>query len=182
MKLASVILVLALYCGCALADDKPVKSTSGSSLSSNELLLPANYHDWVAISPSTPGIPSHRHQHVASKLFVEPRSYEQFTKSGQWPNRTVIVLEIHGEKTATTNSKNNVMGLEVAVKDDRRFPDPWNYYGIVYDQPQIAKKVAAEETQCGTNAKPLDMMLAMAYPTLRAVINAKPSTMSPSLF
>jgi hypothetical protein len=41
------------------------------------------------------------------------------------------------------------------------------------------KLAAADCTDCD---QPLDSMLAMAFPTLRAVINAKPAAMSHGLF
>lgn len=182
MKFASVFLALVLACGSALAVEKPMSSgTTTHFSSSDELLLPANYRNWVALSPSTPGLPSHQHKHMAGKLYVEPSSYENFQKTGVWPNRTVIVLELKTGKRVPKGAC-DVMGLEAAVKDDSRFPDPWSYYGIVYDrlkQASAAKLAASDCTDCDQS---LDVMLAMAYPTLRAVINAKPSAMSPGLF
>jgi hypothetical protein len=73
------------------------------------------------------------------------------------------------------------MGLEAAVKNDSSFPDPWTYYGIVYDHAQSSGGSLKAEKPCDCE-QPLDSMLAMAFPTLRAVINAKPSSMSQTLF
>src|SRR3954469_7715158 len=183
MKFASVVLALVLVGGSALAAEKPFSSSlSAHTSSSDQLLLPANYRSWVALSPSTPGLPSHQHQHIAGKLFVEPTAYEHFTKTGVWPNRTVIVLEM-GTGKPMAKGKCDVMGLEVALKNDSHFPDPWSYYGIVYDRPQTEEgSTKLASSNCVDCDQPLDIMLAMAYPTLRAVINAKPSAMSPGLF
>jgi cytochrome P460 len=181
MKFASVLLALVLGCGTCLATENSGAAASSARLSANdELLLPSNYRNWIALAPNTPGMPTHKHQHVAGKLFVEPIAYEQFIKAGAWPSNTVIVLELRSAKTAT-KGKYDVVGLEAAVKDDSKFPDPWTYYGIIYDrakqdEPAIAKKV------CSDCDHELDMTLAMYFPALRAVIDAKPSAMTPALF
>jgi cytochrome P460 len=177
MKFASVLVTLLLLCAVGFSSELP---PSNPKINSKELLLPANYHNWVTLSPSTPGLPSHRHKHVASKLFVEPTAFEHFTKTGEWPNNTVIVLELRSAK-ARVRSKSEVMGLEAAVKNEASFPDPWTYYGIIYDRPQQPSGTLNAEKPCDCD-QPLDSMLAMAFPTLRAVINAKPSSMSQTLF
>ena len=177
MKFASVFVTLLLLCAMAFSSELP---PSHSKINNKELLLPANYHNWVTLSPAAAGIPSHRHKSVASKLFVEPTAFEHFTKTGEWPNNTVIVLELSQTK-ARTRTKSGVMGLEAAVKNDSGFPDPWSYYGIVYDRSQQPSGTLKAEKPCDCD-QPLDSMLAMAFPTLRAVINAKPSSVSPTLF
>jgi hypothetical protein len=179
MKVASVLLTLLLLCAVGISSEVPPSNlATGSKMSRNELLLPTNYRHWVTLSPAASGLPSHRHKHVASKLFVEPMAYEHFTKTGEWPNNTVIVLELSAAKP---NAKSEVMGLEAAVKDNTHSPDPWSYYGIIYDRPQQPSGTLKAEKPCDCD-EPLDSMLAMAFPTLRAVINAKPSSMSQTLF
>jgi len=180
MKFTSVFLLLVIACGSAAAVDKPMAGSSRLS-NNDELLLPGNYRNWVTMSPTTPGLPAHQHGHMAGKLYVEPSSYEQFRKTGVWPNRTVIVLELRTGKPVPKGAC-DVMGLEAAMKDDSRFPDPWSYYGIVYDRPVEASSTKLAAADCTDCEQPLDTMLAMAFPTLRAVINAKPSTMSHGLF
>jgi hypothetical protein len=179
MKFVSVVVALLLLCAVGFSSEVP-PTKANAKMSSSELLLPANYHDWVTISPATAGLPSHHQKHVASKLFVEPTAFEHFTRTGEWPNKTVIVLELSSAK-AKARTKLAVMGLEAAVKDESGFPDQWSYYGIVYDRPQVSAGNMKAEKPCDCD-QPLDSMLAMAFPTLRAVINAKPSSMSKTLF
>jgi hypothetical protein len=183
MKLASVFLLFLGLLGSALASDRSTSSWSAARFSSDALHLPANYRSWVELSPKTPGVPKHQHKHLAGKLYVEPTAFEHFNRTGNWPDKTVIVLELRADKPIkVANGKTcDVMGLEAAVKDDSHFPDLWTYYGIVYEQPKSAESVALPTNQ-QAGGESLDMMLAMAYPTLRAVINAKPWTMSPVLF
>jgi hypothetical protein len=180
MKLASALLMIALATSLVFASDTPVRKAASKPASTvEEFLLPANYRTWVALSPGTPGMPQHYHSHMVSKIYVEPSAYEQFGQKGEWPDKTVIVLEIRSVKQSKKGA-NDLAGLEAAVKDDSRFPDLWNYYGTVYNSNAPSPK-ALMARGCADSDEPLDMMLAMAFPTLRAVINAKPKTVSPSI-
>ena len=177
MKFASVVMSLVLLGSFGIASEV---APTHAKTSSDELLLPANYRSWVKLTSSTPGLPGHRHKHVASKVYVEPAAFDHFTKTGVWPNHTVIVLEI-SSGPAGAKAKSDVKGLEAAVKNDGLFPDPWSYYGIVYDRPQQPSGTLKAEAPCDCDES-LDAMLAIAFPTLRAVINAKPSSMTQTLF
>jgi hypothetical protein len=180
MKSVSVVLLLALMLGSAFASEITPPSRSAANLNDQELLLPANYRSWVALSPTATGMPTHQHHHVISKVYVEPSAYDRFVKHGSWPNQTVIVLELRKDKPENVATKCNLMGLEVAVKDDSRTPDPWTYYGIIYDHDKPT--AASEPATCKECEAPVDMRLAMYFPALRAVIHAKPWTIAPSLF
>ena len=187
MRLSSVILTLLCACGIALGTETTNHPQTAASLQGNELLLPSNYRSWVAVSPSAPGMPDHQHHHVASKLYVEPTAYDAFMKNGLWPNHTVIVLELRkdSKKPVATKLKCNLMGLEVAMKDDSRTPDPWTYYGIIYDgkDPAAAKSEYAASGECANcGDSEMDMRLAMYLPALRAIIHAKPWMMTPTIF
>lgn len=184
MKFTSVVLVLIVGCGLAAASEKANLNRPTSTLTNNnELLLPANYRTWVAVAPSASGMPAYRHEHVVSKVYVEPTAYEKFVKRGTWPNHTVIVLELRDQTCSAKTPCDGVIGLEVAAKNDAKLPDPWSYYGIMYDRHRHAASVAeAKDVRDDSGNPPVDMRLAMAFPTLRAVIDAKPGMMQPSAF
>lgn len=182
MRFTSVVLAITLASGFALANDKLNTPQPTATLGSDtELVLPTNYRNWVALAPSMPGIPAHRHQHVVSKVYVEPLAYEGFLKNGAWPNHTVIVLELRDKATRPKTICDGMIGLEVATKEDARLPDPWSYYGIIYDRDKENGAKEAKEICADCGAQP-DMRLAMYFPALRAVIHAKPQTMQPSAF
>ena len=178
MRLTSVVLALMLACGAASATEKADLSKANAALGDeNEILLPANYRSWVAIAPSTPGMPTHPQNHLVSRIYVEPSAYEGFVKKGAWPDRTVIVLELR-DKTAR-GANRAVVGLEVAAKNEAHLVEPWTYYGIIFDQ----HKPAESKSMCPDAApSEADMRLAMFFPALRAVINARPQAMQPSAF
>lgn len=180
MKFTSLVLGILVACGVAIANDKlNVNQTTASFGNESQLLLPANYRNWVALAPTLPGMPAHHHTHVVSKVYVEPAAYERFLKSGAWPNHTMIVLELRDKATPPKTICDGMIGLEVAAKDDARSPDPWSYYGIIYDH---GKTRAEAKPICADCEAPTDARLAMYFPALRAVIQGKRQTMQPSAF
>jgi len=183
MKFTSVVTALILACGIVFATEKPNPQIPASQLNgNNELLLPANYRTWVAVSPTAPGMPAHHHDHMISKIYVEPAAYERFAKSGNWPAKSMIVLELRAEPNLLPKDHCDVMGLEVAVKDGAKSPEPWTFYGIIYDHEKHGEAAKAKSVCADCNEQPVDMRLAMYIPALRAVIHAKPSMMPPSAF
>ena len=184
MKSVSVVLALVLSVGAALASDRSITNTPSGTLSGdNELLLPANYRNWVTLSPSAPGMPTHHHEHTVGKVYVEPSAYEKFVKTSMWPNQTVIVLELRAKTTPPKTICDGMVGLEVAVKNESKGPDPWTFYGIIYDEHKHSgEKEEAKKICADCNDEPMDVRLAMYFPALKAVIHAKPRNMPPSAF
>jgi len=184
MKFASVVLALTFACGVALATERSSTIKASDVLSNdNEVLLPANYRSWVALSPNALGMPAHHHQHMVGKVYVEPNAYEAFVKSAAWPKQTVIVLELRDKATQPKTICDGMIGLEVAVKNEPSPADPWTYYGIIYDGHKHSGEAAQAKKICVDCAdEPMDRRLAMYFPALKAVIHAKPWTMPPSAF
>ena len=183
MKITSVVLALVVLCGVIAATEKTTRNPVSTLSNDHELLLPANYQSWVALAPTAPGMPAYRHQHVVSKVYVEPTAYEKFVKHGAWPNHTLIVLELRDKESPAKTPCDGVIGLEVAAKDNARGMDPWSYYGIIYDHHKHAAKAEETKEVCADCKTPeVDMQLALFFPALRAVIHATPRTMQPSAF
>ncbi len=182
MKFTSVVLAMVFACGTALATDNVNNKQSNVAPSDEkELLLPMNYRSWVALAPTTPGMPTHHHQHLVSKVYVEPSAYDGFLKTHAWPNHTVIVLELRDKATPPKTVCDGMIGLEVASKDEAHRPDPWSYYGIIYDREK-AHKTEARSVCADCANEPIDMRLAMYFPALKAVIHGQPDAMQPSAF
>ena len=126
---------------------------------------------------------SHDNNHLVSKLYVEPSAYATFVKSGVWPEKTTIVLELRSAKIARrTRGKCDLVGLEAAVKNHSELSDPWSYYGIVYDKDGVDEPIPTETACEDCPNPPVDLTLATYFPTLKAVIDAKPSAMRSNLF
>jgi hypothetical protein len=107
----------------------------------NRLDFPSDYREWVFLSagrgmtygPSAnPNGPP-----LFDNGFVNPAAYQEFVKSGRWPDKSMFVLEIR--KAATEGSINrggqfqkDLVAVEVEVKDTQKFADTdgWAYFGF----------------------------------------------------
>src|ERR1700740_2395469 len=102
-----------------------------------QLLRPADYREWMFLSAGygmnySPEPCSHE---MFTNVFVQRWAYDEFTKSGKWPEQTMFVID---ERDAASRSSINqkghyqtdLMGLAVEVKDSARNPDKWAYYAF----------------------------------------------------
>jgi hypothetical protein len=124
--------LLSLSAG-AIAADSPRYTESG------DLLRPENYREWIYLTsglgmtygPAAQLSPNPMFDNV----FVEPSAYRSFRETGKWPDKTVLVLEIrhsesHGSINKAGHFQTGIRAVEVAVKDEQRFPDKWAYFGF----------------------------------------------------
>src|SRR5215475_7302982 len=105
--------------------------------SSGQLVRPEGYRRWVFLSSgygmSYSQSPS---DHLMfTNVFVTPSSYDYYVQHGAWPDKTMFVLEVYGSASKGSinvhgNYQSEFMGLDVEVKDEKRFADKWAYFGF----------------------------------------------------
>jgi len=101
------------------------------------LMRPADYREWMFLSAGygmnySPEPGSHE---MFTNVFVQRWAYEEFLKSGKWPEQTMFVIdERDAESKGSINKRGHyqtdLMGLAVEVKDSAQNPDKWAYYGF----------------------------------------------------
>jgi hypothetical protein len=104
-----------------------------------KLVRPESYRRWVYVSsgfgmsynPDAGG----NGAPAFTNVFVAPEAYDFFQAKGTWPDKTMFVLEIYGSTShGSINQKGSyqesLVGLDVEVKDESRFPDKWAYFGF----------------------------------------------------
>jgi len=155
-----------LLAGLALfADDKvatnPEAPTAGKMQEplydqEGRLLRPAGYEKWVVVGtsiglgysdgdkndPQNPG--------TFHNVYLQPEAFDHFVQTGEFPEQTVFIVT--NNKSRPANTKGSVSrkgfvasatsGLEVAVKDTKRFSDGWAYF-MFHDAPEKAKPETA---------------------------------------
>lgn len=155
---------LALFAGLALyADDNVASKKQQTELTATRmqepsydkdgrLLRPSGYEKWVVVGtsiglgysdgdkpdPSNPG--------TFHNVYLQPEAFDQYVQTGEFPEQTVFIVT--NNKSRPANTKGSVSrkgfvatassGLEVAVKDTKRFPDGWAYF-MFHDAPNQAK-------------------------------------------
>ena len=147
-----------------------------------QLKFPANYREWVYLST---GIdmnyrPNAGMNHsMFDNVFVNPESYKYFVANGTWPDKTMLVLEVRGAETKSAINKaghyqtTEVMGREVHVKDESRFPGKWAFFG--FDDAATAKMFPTEMEcySCHAQHTAVDTTFVQFYPTLIEIAKKK---------
>jgi hypothetical protein len=145
--------------------------------------MPENYRQWVYLTTGfdmsyNPGLMSMDH-HMFDNVFVNPEAYQSFVQNGTWPDKTVMVLEARkAEGKGSINQKGNfqgteIMGLEVHVKDEARFPGKWAFFG--FDEGKTAKMTPTTAScySCHSEHAAVDTTFVQFYPTLLPIAKAK---------
>ena len=177
LLLTALLVPVAKFLGVMECDDCPQYATDG------QMKFPENYRQWVYLSTgfdmsySTNGMAMDHH--MFDNVFVNPDAYKEFVATGKWPDKTVMVLEARMAKgKGSINQKGNyqsddIMGFEVHVRDDARFPGKWAFFG--FDGGKTGKMVPTTATcySCHQDHGAVDTTFVQFYPTLLPIAKAK---------
>jgi len=176
--LTSVAALVAL----AAFSQNATRSSSGLEYTlDGQMKLPENYRDWVYLTTGfdmsyNPAM--QMDHHMFDNVFVNPQAYKAFVQTGTWPDKTVFVLETRrGESRGSINRAGNyqsdLMGLDVHVKDEARFPGKWAFF--VFGDHQTAKMtpLSADCYSCHAEHGAVDTTFVQFYPTLLPIAKRK---------
>src|SRR6202050_5228290 len=140
------------------------------------LMFPANYREWIYLTSGvdmsySPNGMAMDHS-MFDNVFVNPDAYKAFQQTGTWPDKTMLVLEVRtaGSKASINKSGHyqttEIMGHEIHVKDESRFPGKWAFFGFDGDSPakQVPKEAACYS--CHEQHAAVDTTFVQFYPTL----------------
>ena len=185
LLLAAVVILSA-----TLLNSAPVPPGSAPDYTADgQLKLPENYRDWVYLTTGfdmsyNPGLMNMDH-HMFDNVFVNPEAYKAFVETGTWPDKTMLVLEARkAEGKGSINQKGNyqsteVMGLEVHVRDESRFPGKWAFFGFGDSKTSKMVPTSADCYSCHADHGAVDTTFVQFYPTLLPIAKAK-ATLSSS--
>jgi hypothetical protein len=176
-----------LTLACSAGRDPAARFTA-----SNQLLPPTDYRSWTyltsglgmlygpaAAAAQATGTPA------MDNVYVSPGAYEAFAQTGVWPDGALFVLEIR--LTESTGSivngghfQTDLLGVEVHVKDERRFADRggWGFYGFDTDEdgptgPAELIDASAPCYSCHREHAAVETTFTQFYPTALPVARAK---------
>jgi hypothetical protein len=123
------------------AHPPPTAANAPTYTPDGQLRAPTNYREWVYLTTGfdmSYTASMDMDHHMFDNVFVNPESYQAFLKTGTWPDKTMLVLEVRGAKSkGSINQAGNFqdsdrMGLEVHVKDISRFhaQGNWAFFGF----------------------------------------------------
>jgi hypothetical protein len=166
----------------AAADDRAAKFNDKGAL-----IRPEGYRKWVFIGcPVTPNdmnngkaaFPEFHH------VYIDPKSFAHYEKTGQFPEGTVIVKELANVATKESPSgagyfPGDFVLLAVAVKSAKRFPNEpgnWGYFNFG-EYPNYAETAEVLPTDscngCHQAGAEQDYVFTQFYPVLRAAHQGK---------
>jgi hypothetical protein len=176
------IVLIGIGLGAALLA-QPASGPQSSAIQyskDGKLLLPADYREWVFLSS---GIGMAYSDGPASanppfeNVFVNPEAYRGFLKTGVWPDKTVLALEVRGSETQVSINKSgrvqtDITAIEAHVKDASR--GGWVFYRFTKGSAE-GELIPKTETcySCHQQNGAVDTTFAQFYPTLVDVAKAK---------
>jgi hypothetical protein len=145
-----------------------------------KMVLP-DYRRWIFLSsglsmsydPGTSSAANPRFENV----FVNPEAYQAFLKTGAWPDKTVLILEIRDSGSKVSINKNgrvqtDLVGVSAHVKDALR--GGWAFYSFDKNVQQgnlLPKN--ADCYSCHEHSGAVDTTFVQFYPTLIETAKSK---------
>lgn len=177
-RLFTLLLVAAAGMAILTAQDEPQYTSAG------EMRMPANYREWIFLSAGLAMTYGPAGQTNAEgnprfdNVFVQPFAYRSFLKSGKWPDKTVMVLEVRDSNSHVSINnggrvQTGVAAVEVHVKDEKRFKGGWAFFA--FQKTDTAKLVptTANCYSCHEQHGSVDTTFVQFYPTLIDVAKQK---------
>ncbi len=153
------------------------------SAEAQELPFPAGYREWIHLTTGldmsyNPALAMPGH-HMFDNVYAEPSAYREFLKTGTWPDKTRVVLEVRMGTTEGSINKAGMyqtgepMGVEVHMKD-AGLQGGWGFFGFGEDKsPARIMPQDAECYTCHRKDGAVDTTFVQFYPTLLPVARAK---------
>jgi hypothetical protein len=146
---------------------------------SNELVRPVGYREWVFVGSSLglsyqEGQP--RQDPKFHNIYLQPSAYQQFRKTGEFPEGTILVMEIATPASQVSINRSGqfqdrFIGIEAAVKDGSRFSEKWAYFSFIADDGSAKKTAKAFPRDacwsCHNEHAAKDNVFSQFYPVLR---------------
>ncbi len=162
-------LVHAVASDDAAGDPKP-------QFAGDKLVRPEGYREWIYLSSglgmnytSAPG--GHA---LFTNVFVPRGAYQQFVKSGKWPDGTWFVVEDRDQQTKGSINQGgqfqtDLLGLGVEIKDEKRFADKWAYFHFGADDPTTSLIPKQACYACHDANAAVEHSFVQFYPTLKPI-------------
>ena len=192
LPIAVVTVAVLVPFGTGLAGQKEPRSNAPVFSADNQLMKPENYREWVYLSSGLGMSYGPLAQSNSSadppfdNVFVTPEAYRSFLQTGTWPDKTMFVLELRASISKSSinqggHFQGNVRGMEVEIKDERRFPGKWAFFDFSGRSVASAKPLPTSATcySCHATNGAVDNTFVQFYPTLLDVAKQKGTLKTP---
>ena len=184
----TLLALTAVLVPLAFGQDTAPQKSGPEYTADSRLKFPGKFREWIFL---TSGIDMSyspmrgMSNHMFDNVFVNPEAYKAFLETGTWPDQTMLVLESRGAQTKGSINQSghyqdaDVMGMEVHVKDEARFPGKWAFFN--FENTVSGKLVPAGAAcySCHAEHAAVDTTFVQFYPTLLTLAKEK-GTLSPA--
>jgi hypothetical protein len=177
-------------CGWVAASSVSAQQPAAPAFTSaGQLVRPLDYRSWVFVTSGLgmtygPAKPAEGQPPLFDNVFVTRESYNEFLRSGTWPDKTMFILEgRRAEANVSINNGGHTQGqmafMEAAVKDVARFKNTggWGYFSFDSRSGLVESVAAMPPTAscyaCHSANTAVDNTFVQFYPELFAVAKAK---------
>lgn len=161
------------------AQSRPGSLSAARYTAKDELIFPSDYREWVFL---TSGVNMNYSDEaiamdhdMVDNVFVDPQSWRTFKQTGTWPDGTVLVKEPRTGAHAGSINKSGTFqteqrfGLEVHVKDSRRFKGGWAFFVHRDQRPATAIPGGAACYSCHGDHGAVETTFVQFYPTAKPI-------------
>jgi hypothetical protein len=185
-----ITLCVALCAWAVIASSLSAQQSAAPSFTSDgQLTRPLDYRSWVFVTSGLgmtygPAKPAEGQPPLFDNVFVTREAYNEFLRSGTWPDKTMFILEgRRAEANVSINNGGHTQGqlafMEAAVKDTARFKNTggWGYFSFDSRNGLVERAAAMPPTAscyaCHSANTAVDNTFVQFYPELFAVAKAK---------
>lgn len=143
------------------------------------LISPTEYREWVFLSSgldmSYTEDPAMQDHSMFDNVFVDPKSWAAFKRTGHWPDKTMFAMESRGASTKGSINKQghfqteDLMGLEFHVHDTSRFTGGWGFFAGNGTDPATQLPYSAPCYSCHQAHGAVDTTFTQFYPTAKPI-------------
>ena len=138
----------------------------------NQLVRPEGYREWMFVGSNLNMCYSEGPAPKESRfhnIYVQREAYREYAATGKFPDKTMLVMEVITAGTnASINKKGQFedksVGIEVALKDEKRFTEKWAYFNFIGKAKAFAKEAC---WKCHNEHGAADNVFVQFYPVLR---------------
>jgi len=182
----AMILAVAIY-ESRRAFSEDLSAAAPQYTSDGRLVRPENYREWIYVSSGL-GMnygPVAHDTPAFTNVFVAPTAYKYYIATGQWPDKTMFVLEVysaasHGSINKQGSFQDKLLGVEAEVKDESRFPEKWAYFSLGVNGKTGSRFSQDGCWSCHSQNGAVENTFVQFYPTLLKVAYDK-NTIKPSV-
>ncbi|MBI3683152.1 MAG: cytochrome P460 family protein [Acidobacteria bacterium] len=145
------------------------------------LIRPEGYREWMFAGANlgmgyTEG--QARPRTTYHNIYLQREAFQRFASAGRFPDKTMLVMEVLSVGTnASINRQGSfqdqLIGIEVALKDESRFPEKWAYFNFIGENdrplPDAAPFRKEQCWNCHNQHGAVDNVFVQFYPVLREV-------------